>query len=263
MATIENAEKVESETRKGRPKRRRTNLTGIRKTATTEQVRDRIEKAISEGEFAPGDKLPSERQFVEMLGVSRVSVREAIRALEAVGMVEVFHGRGSYVAAGRNDAYASSFRGWLVVHRDEVLDLLRIRGALDELAAESTASLGVADGLAAIATAQAEFRVAAEDPESGVDLLVTRDVAFHDSIAAASGSPLLGDLLGELHSYMAESRYVTLSPDGRPTKSASEHDEIVAAIDAGDPVAARAAAARHVEGVRQAITDLLEEAEDE
>lgn len=255
MATTEN------EIRQAPSAHRRSRLTGIRKTATTEQVRNQIHRAIVEGEFAPGDKLPSERQFVEMLGVSRVSVREAIRALEAVGMVEVFHGRGSFVAADRNDAYASSFRGWLSVHRDEVLDLLRIRGALDELAAESAAALDDSTGVEAIGEARAAFRVATEDPESSLEELVASDVAFHDAIAVASGSPLLVDLLGELHSYMAESRHVTLAPPGRPARSAAEHDAIVAAIEAGDPAKARAAAAKHVEGVRSAIAEFLAESE--
>ncbi len=254
MATTEN------DTRSA-PGTRRTRLTGIRKTATTEQVRVRIQRAIEEGEFAPGDKLPSERQFVEMLGVSRVSVREAIRALEAVGMVEVFHGRGSFVAADRNDAYASSFRGWLSVHRDEVFDLLRIRGALDELAAESAAARGDIKGLAEIGEAQEQFRASTEDGGSSLEHLAGCDVVFHDAIADASGSPLLADLLGELHAYMAESRHVTLAPEGRPAQSAAEHDAIVAAITAGDPAAARAAAAKHVEGVRTAIGEFLEEDE--
>lgn len=237
----------------------RTSLTGIRKTATTEQVRAQIAGAIEAGEFAPGDRLPSEREFVEMLGVSRVSVREAIRALEAVGLVEVFQGRGSFVADTRSEAYANSFRSWLSVHREEVLDLLRIRGALDELAAESAAGRSAEAGAEGIVGAQAEFRAAATAAQPELAELVRRDVAFHDAIATASGSPLLVDLLGDLHSYMAESRQVTLAPQGRAARSADEHDAILIAIQACDPPAARAAAAQHIESVRDAIGELVEE----
>src|SRR4051812_16438981 len=88
----------------------------------THQVREQLEAAIARGDYVPGDRLPSERELVELLGVSRVSVREAIRALEAVGMIEVRHGRGCFVARTAPEQYASSFSRWLAVHSDEIFE---------------------------------------------------------------------------------------------------------------------------------------------
>jgi DNA-binding FadR family transcriptional regulator len=96
-----------------------------------------------------------------------------------------------------------------------------------------------------------------------VDALVERDVAFHDAVANASGSPLLADLLHELHETMNESRHATLRPPGRPAESANEHDAIITAIERADPRAARAAVAAHLESVRTSLTTLLKTTETE
>jgi DNA-binding FadR family transcriptional regulator len=229
--------------------------TALPSISRTQQVREQLEAAIDRGDYKPGDRLPSERELVELLGVSRVSVREAIRSLEAVGLVEVQHGRGCFVASSRSDQYASSFSHWLSVHRDEIFELLKVRGALDELAAESAATGDGADWPARLRELNEAFRAT---DAGAIDALVERDVAFHDAVAEASGSPLLGDLLHELHETFNESRRATLLPAGRATDSAREHDAIIAAIEQGDGSAARAAVAVHLASVRAALITVLE-----
>lgn len=231
--------------------------TALPSISRTQQVREQLEAAIQRGDYQPGDRLPSERELVELLGVSRVSVREAIRSLEAVGAVEVRHGRGCFVARTESERYASSFSHWLGVHHEEIFDLLKVRGALDELAAEAAALR--ADGIwpARLRELNDRFRAT---PENDLDALVERDVAFHDAVAEASGSPLLADLLHDLHETFNESRRVTLQPSGRPADSAREHDQIVDAIERRDGAAARAAVAAHLDSVRRALLMLLETA---
>jgi DNA-binding FadR family transcriptional regulator len=224
----------------------------------TQQVRDQLEAAIDRGDYKPGDRLPSERELVELLGVSRVSVREAIRSMEAVGRVRVVHGRGCFVASSRSDQYTTSFGHWLAVHGDEVLELLKVRGALDELAAESAAAGAGGDWVVQLRELNEAFR--GTDP-GDVDALVACDVAFHDAVAEASGSPLLADLLRELHEIFNESRKATLQPPGRPAQSAKEHDAIIRAIERGDPRAARTAVAKHLEAVRASLSALLDDNE--
>ncbi|MGH3041460.1 MAG: FadR/GntR family transcriptional regulator [Gaiellaceae bacterium] len=235
----------------------RTTLREVRRIARTDQVRAQLERAIREGEFGPGDRLPAERELVEMLGVSRVSVREAIRSREAVGLVTVEHGRGCFVTAAIGDGYSTSFNRWLRVHAEEILELLQVRGALDELAAESAAERADRGMLRALRAAHQRFETALGDPGAKVDQRVRLDVGFHDAIAEAAGSPLLADLLSALHEYMADSRRITLDPDRTATRSASEHGAIVEGIEAGDPRRARAAAARHVASVRRAVLEAL------
>src|SRR2546422_9529088 len=119
----------------GQEETRGSPLTTIKRTQRSEEVRLQIERAIRAGDFAPGDRLPSERELVETFGVSRVSVREAIRSLEALGQVTVHHGRGVFVT-DRRSGLGEPMARWLQLHRDETIELVAVRAALDALSAE-------------------------------------------------------------------------------------------------------------------------------
>jgi GntR family transcriptional repressor for pyruvate dehydrogenase complex len=211
------------------------------------QVREHLEAAIKRGEFKPGDRLPSERELTEIFGVSRVSVREAISSLDAVGLVEVRHGHGCFVTEPSGEQGAR----WLALHHGEALELLTVRGALDELAAREAASR--AEAVADIGAAHEAF-AAASEAGARVDELSELDVAFHMAIAEASGSPLLADLLRDLHRHSADvSRAHAYVPAERSTQSARDHAAIVDAIAAGDAERAGAAAAAHVARARELV----------
>ena len=232
--------------------RRAGPLRAIKRTQRNEEVRLQIEQAIRRGDFAPGDRLPSERELVETFGVSRVSVREAIRSLEALGLVRVYQGRGAFVT-DRRSGLGEPMARWLDVHRDEVLELLAVRGALDEQAAAATVENADDDAIAAITAAHQAFAEAAART-APMEELVPLDIDLHVAIAEASGNRLLYDLLSDLHHYLAESRYLALTPPGRPAESAAEHAAIVDAFVARDAAAARRATARHIASVRELVT---------
>ena len=240
----------------GQEETRGSPLTTIKRTQRSEEVRLQIERAIRAGDFAPGDRLPSERELVETFGVSRVSVREAIRSLEALGFVRVYQGRGAFVT-DRRSGFGEPMTRWLEMHRGEVLELLGVRGALDELAAASTVEHYDEDKVAAIVAAHDAFAAAVEN-EAPTDELVSLDIDLHLAIAEASGVRLLYDLLSDLHSYLSESRHVALAPAGWPAKSASEHTLIVDAIVARDATLARLATTRHIASVRELVTANIE-----
>jgi DNA-binding FadR family transcriptional regulator len=223
-------------------------LTSIKRTLRSEEVRSQIEHAIRSGHFGPNERLPSERELVETLGVSRVSVREAIRSLETLGFVKVYQGRGAFVT-DRRSGLGEPMARWLELHRGEALELLSVRGALDELAAVACAENGEPGKIEGIVIADEAFGavVAAEGSTSE---LVAADVDFHLAVADGSGIRLLYDLLSDLHSYLAESRYVAFAPSERPAESAAEHRAIVEAISARDPNRARLATGRHIASVR-------------
>lgn len=218
-------------------------------------VRDQLLEAITRGDFRPGDKLPSESVLVAEFGVSRVSVREGLRALQAHGIVEIHHGRGSFVARGPGERYLEPFVSWLQVHRDEIIDLLKVRGALDELAAAEAAAAGTAVRIGEIVELNERFTAGSRDPDASMEDLTQLDIDFHNAIAVASESSLLPGLLGELNTVFAESRRAAFGLRGRAERSADEHAEIVAAIRDGDPVRAREAAARHLASTRTTFGD--------
>jgi GntR family transcriptional regulator, transcriptional repressor for pyruvate dehydrogenase complex len=226
-------------------------LRTIKRTQRSEEVRRQIETAIKNGDFGPGDRLPSERELVETFGVSRVSVREAIRSLEAIGLVRVYQGRGVFVN-DRRSGLGEPMARWLDLHRGEVLELLGVRGALDEYAAALAAGNHDSTAIAAIKAANDLFAAAVRD-EAGAADLVPLDIDFHIAIAEASANRLLYDLLSDLHSYLAESRYLALVPPGRPARSAAEHAPIVQAIASGDAQGARLATSIHIAGVREVV----------
>lgn len=234
-------------------------FTGIQRVQRTQLVRQQLEQAIARGDYGPGDKLPSERELVALFGVSRITVREAIRSLEAVGLVSVQHGRGCFVGPLVDDTLPSG--EWLSVHHKALIDLLRVRAALDTLAAERAAARRDPDELAAIRAAHEAFAAAADDAGATPDRLAELDIDFHRAIAVASGNTLLRHLLDDLGRYLGESRRALLAPRGRPHASAGEHARLLAAIEAGDATAARRAVHRHSDAVI-AVLRRIDEARD-
>lgn len=238
--------------------KRQPSFSRLKTVSRSDHVRDQLEGAILREEYAAGDRLPAERELAEAFGVSRVSVREGVRSLEAVGLVEVRHGNGIFVGdlsqRGRGE-----LRRWLEMHREEALDLLRVRGALDELAAEEAAARGDPEALARTRSAHEAFAAAAAAADPDLGELTLRDVAFHEAIAQASGSTLLADVLCDLHEHLADVRRVSFEPRERPAASAVEHATILAAILAGDGEAARAATAQHLGEVHRILEQTVVE----
>jgi DNA-binding FadR family transcriptional regulator len=230
-------------------------LTAIKRVQRSEEVRRQLDAAIRRGDYAPGDRLPSERELVETFGVSRVSVREGIRLLEALGRVTVRHGSGVYVT-DRRSGVGEPMARWVDVHRDEVVELVIVRASLDALAAEEAAAGADDETIEGIRRVHEAF-VAAVEGNAPIEDVVGCDTDFHLAIAEASGNRLLYDLLSDLHHYLAESRYLAFAPKGRPERSAAEHTQIVEALLAKDVTAARAATARHIASVRDVVSKSL------
>jgi GntR family transcriptional repressor for pyruvate dehydrogenase complex len=224
----------------------------LSRVSPTHQIREQLLGEIMNGTFRPGDLLPSERALCEMFEVSRVSVREAIAGLEAMGVVHVQHGRGCFVAEGVSDKFSGPFGSWLKQHHDQMIELLKVRGALDGLAAFEMAKLGDPTDIAELEGIHSEF-VEIVDREGPLALpdLVAVDVRFHATIAVASKSSLLAGLLTELNSHIADSRRLTFLGEGQPQRSCREHGAIVKAIRSKDPEGAKDRAVQHVMSVEQ------------
>lgn len=230
----------------------RVGFSTVTRVSPTEQVRDQLMTAIQSGEYQPGGALPSERQLCEAFGVSRVCVREALAGLEAMGMISIQQGRGAFVRAGIAEEFAP-FGAYVEMHREELIDLLKIRGALDGLAAEGAAKRVTDDVLLAIQSSHQAFVDAVKEGVSA-EYLIPLDVAFHLSIAEAAGGQFLPRLLRELNGVFEESRLIMLNRQGQPPRSAKQHQAIVEAILAHDAPAANFAAAEHVQGTVDWLT---------
>ncbi|WP_190814352.1 FadR/GntR family transcriptional regulator [Saccharopolyspora pogona] len=228
----------------------------------TDQVREQLLAAIERGDFLPGSALPSERKLCEMFRVSRVAAREALAGLEAMKLIVIQHGRGAFVRENVNVQYAGPFAEYLRLQRTELIELLKVRGALDALAAEEVAVHGSDVDIDEIEHAAEDFARVAEAEQRNVSELARLDIAFHLSIANASGGTLLPNLLAELNDVLKESRSATLSRDGQAIKSVSEHRAIVDALRSRDGAAARHAVVGHMSGIQNWLEQLSDADDD-
>jgi DNA-binding FadR family transcriptional regulator len=226
-----------------------TGLTAIHRVGSARQVRDQLVSAIERGVYPPGSFLPSERVLCETLGVSRVSVREAIAGLDAMNLITVQHGKGALVREDAGTALAGSFGRYLGEHCTEVLELLRVRQALDGLAAEDAARVASVESVAGLQRLNDAFVKASQGPDPDLAEVARCDVAFHLAVASASGGTLLPRMLGELNEVLSASRRATLSRRGQLVASAKQHQALVDAIALGDDRAAQQAARRHIAGI--------------
>lgn len=228
--------------------------------AVTDEAIERIKAMIVSGALRPGDRLPNEVDFAAELGLSRNSLREAVRALSLLRILDTRQGAGTYVTSLEPGLLLETLSFIVDIHRDDhALQLLEVRRIL-EPAATAMAAVRI-DG----ATLQ-ELRQSVEDMAAEVELepLVEIDSSFHRTVARACGNLSLASILENLVSTTARARIWRgrTEPDAR-IRTVAEHRAILFALSAHDAGIAQAAAAAHVGGVelwlRAAIAELVAE----
>jgi GntR family transcriptional regulator, transcriptional repressor for pyruvate dehydrogenase complex len=226
--------------------------------AATDQAIDGIKELIASGRFRPGDRLPKENELAALLGVSRGSLREAVRALELVGVVQARQGDGTYLTSLAPSALLDVM-SIVIDFTDEksTLELLEVRRLLEPAAAALAAARADDDALARMRDAMEAMR-AADDAEA----LVEADAAFHAAIAGATGNPALAALLDNLSGHTLRTRVRRAVSEQRAIEDTlAEHDRIYEALLARDPELAQAASAVHVAGVERWLRGILARAD--
>ena len=206
---------------------------------------------IREGKLELGSRLPSERELITQLGVSRSSLREAIRMLEATGVLVVRPGRGTWVRDDYRGPVTDGWLSWLPGHRKDVTELLEMRETLEVQAASLAAERGTADQLAAVEAAWFGMQRAAraEDAEA----MVEADTGLHDAIAEACGNAILAQTLHSLSELAMDTRRAIMTIPGHPRRVVAEHGPIVRAIVARDAEGAAKAMFKHVRSAREDV----------
>ncbi|MDA8252102.1 MAG: GntR family transcriptional regulator [Rhodospirillales bacterium] len=204
------------------------------------QVVDGIRRAITTGRFRGNDRL-IERDLCEMAGVSRTLIREALRQLEAEGLVKVIPNKGPIVA---------------VVSAQEARNVYQVRAELEGLASQLFAENASAAQIAGLRKSFRELK-AAYASGNATDVLEAKDV-FYDRLVEGAGNEVLGNLLRQLHSRAMMLAATSLSQKGRMALSEMEMEKLVAAILRRDGKAARTAAAAHVKRAAEVALSLLE-----
>lgn len=223
-----------------------------------EQAVEQIRSLIEGGELAAGEKLPNEQELSRQLNVSRSSVREALRVLEAEGLVEVRRGSGTYVTLRPNLAQRRSELAHWLEQREETLEqVLQVRESIEGLAASLAAARVTPSALAelrAIVDEQAALAPClADGSEDVLDALARLDAAFHLAISSASGNDIAHEIITHILPAFNESNKAVLYLGCRADQMETEHAEILAALESGDAAAAERAMRMHILQVKKEI----------
>jgi GntR family transcriptional repressor for pyruvate dehydrogenase complex len=205
------------------------------------------------GEIAPGDRIPGERQLAEALGVGRSAVREAIKSLSLLGLLDVRQGDGTYLNRSGSDLLPRVIEWGLLLGVPSVVDLLEARAEIEVVAAGFAATRADPDSVKALETRLEEMRSAGDD----VDAYMEADIAFHLQIAEASGNEVFANLISSLRALLRVWVSRVLHHAGETKTSLAMHEPIVRAISAGDAEAARASMRAHMERADRRLREAL------
>jgi GntR family transcriptional repressor for pyruvate dehydrogenase complex len=222
--------------------------------ALTDEAIDKIRAMITSGELRPGDRLPSEPELGAQLGLSRSSLREAVKALSLINVLDVRRGDGTYVTSLDPGllldamSFAVDFQ-----HDRSVLHFLEVRRILEPAAMALSATAMSDDEIASLGALLEEV-----PPESSVEEFVDNDLEFHRRIARGSGNPVLAALIDSVSSRTQRARiWRGITQASAVHQTLDEHRAIVAALAGRRPEVAHACAVVHIAGVEQWLRDAL------
>jgi len=209
---------------------------------------EQIQALIIEGQLKPGDKLPSENELSQMMDVSRSSVREALRALESNGVIQVKSGAGAFVSDDAKVLISLNQTIQSLSRRENlVLHLLQVRGAIECLAASLAAkSISESDLSQLYYILASQESIIRKTPDQEILAELARlDASFHIAIGRASGNEIISEITGALLPNFIEDNQAIMSIE-RGSKLLDEHKEILEAIAHRNPARAEAAMRNHI-----------------
>lgn len=209
-----------------------------------EVTRGLLEYLLS-GEFAPGQRIPSERQLSEALGTGRSTIREAIKSLSLLGLLDQRVGDGTYLSRSSSELLPQVIEWGLLLGERRLDDLLDARLHLEVLLA----------GLAAERRSDAQLeqlrelagRMRSASVGDDFEAYVEADIAFHLKVAACSGNSVLASVLGNVQSLLQAWASRVIRTAGETETSLAMHEPVLQAVEEGDPEGARKAMLAHME----------------
>lgn len=216
-----------------------------------EEIVEQIRLLVSEGHVKAGDRLPSERDLAERLQVSRASVREALSALEMMGLLEIRSGEGTYIKQVNIDSVVAPLAWVLSMEKDMVLELLEVRKILETQAAVLAAERAEAEEISEMKDALDQMKM---DLQAG-RLGDSSDHSFHYAIARGTRNKILIRLMNAISDTMVQtlraSRIKLFESEGVPERLYEEHQNIFRAIEAKSQTEAHSLMLQHLEGVEK------------
>ncbi|MDR7468385.1 MAG: FadR/GntR family transcriptional regulator [Armatimonadota bacterium] len=210
---------------------------------------DRIRRLIVEGRLRAGDKLPPERELAERFGVSRTSVRDAIRVLELIGLLEPRQGEGTVVRELTPDALTQPLASILIHNRALLAELLEVRKMFEPPLAARAAVLARPEDVARLE----EIYGRQETKVRAGEVAIAEDSEFHYAIATMARNRVALKVVDVLMDLLQESRQRSLQVPGRIQRSLAGHRRILDAIARRDPRAAERAMQQHLAEIEHVL----------
>jgi GntR family transcriptional repressor for pyruvate dehydrogenase complex len=231
--------------------------TALSRRPVTEVITELISERIRSGALRPGDKLPAEPELARQLQVGRGSVREAIRTLHTLGVLQVVRGRGTFVAEPMRQAHSEQFVGLSSVSGPDLAEVLELRIALETAAVSLACVRATEDDLAEMRRRVADHEVAAERGDVHAELRT--DENFHDSLLQAAHNQNLHSMYRMIVPQMSDFRLETLKLERSSQRFVPGHRDILNGIVARSPRESSNAVARHIAGLYNELRAAVEE----
>ncbi len=220
----------------------------ISTTRLSEQVSEQIESLIISGQLKQGDRLPPERELSERFGVSRTVIREAVRALQEKGLLEIRSGVGTFVHNGMSEIMRQSLGRMVSIDKKRgMTNLMQVREILEPEIASIAAEKATPTDVNAM-------QVAIDTMESSIDdveTFITGDQDFHLALARATQNQLIVELIDSVVELLGEQRrQIFLAGVNGPSRGQKHHRRILAAVKAHDKEQARRCMIEHLIQIR-------------
>lgn len=216
----------------------------------SEQVCEQLEDMIARGQLVPGDVMPPEKELVSRFEVSRLTIREALLALQQKGLVDIRNGERVRVTEPSLDRMVAALSGaarLYLTHNAGIRDFQNLRRVIEIAVVREVAGSHTPEDLTLIETCLVANQAALSDPVRFAET----DVAFHEAIVKAAKSPLLSGLNQALAGWLRGQRDVTLAHDGVAQAAFDGHAAIFKAIAAGNANEACDAMDRHLRAIER------------
>ena len=227
-----------------------TMLRVVEKKRAYEDIVQQVTALIAEGKLKRGDQLPSERELTEIFKVSRTTVREAIRTLESMKLLQCRQGTGTYVLASSEEDFIQPLAAALFNAKDDIRDIFYTRKIVEPHVAQLAAENATPQDIEKM---EKILRMQEECIERGENIIET-DSAFHSIVAGAANNRVIERLSLALVDLLKQARKEYLAEDesnGRAKESLAGHRRVLAAVKKGDSEEAKKAMSQHLENIEQ------------
>ena len=227
----------------------------ITSTTAVAEVARRLLDYFTSDAIQPGDRLPPERQLAASMAVGRSAIREALAALELLGVVTVRPGSGTYLRGRASELLPQTLSWGMLIGAPKTRELIDVRHGLEVQAARQAAASIDVEALEVLAGHLAEM----EANQANFDRFVAADLKFHQAIAAVADNSVLDDLLQSVRSLLRVWVERAVNDSAHAQLTCDEHRAILTALSAHNPDRAAAAMSLHMDSAAARLLPTLEE----